>query len=193
MYHFSQKVKGVGVGVNQTQTFSFKKRENGKIQKLKTNKQSKRKQHPPFYQFLDTMYVRGNRVFLQNIYLSTRKWETTSYFQHSTPAKWNWKHAINGYLTLKWAHKTHIRQNCWQIKKHKKNYGWFVRIFECYSFDSILGYRKMGKFLLQCILFPQNMILNFIRKLTNLTLFLRIKFSLGLLSGEFDIYFRYII
>ena len=30
--------------------------------------------------------------------------------------------------------------------KTSENYGWFVRIFECYSFTSILDYRKMSKF-----------------------------------------------
>ena len=35
-----------------------------------------------------------------------------------------------------------------------------MRVFECYSFNSILEYRKIGKSLPKCIFFLQNMILN---------------------------------
>ena len=45
-------------------------------------------------------------------------------------------------------------------QKRLKKYRWFEPIFECYSFNSILDYWKMGKSFLQCILFLQNMILN---------------------------------
>ena len=63
-------------------------------------------------------------------------------------------------LERKWAHKTEIRQERWHIKKAENYYRRFKRIFECYSFNSILEYRKIGKILLICILFLQNMILN---------------------------------
>ena len=46
------------------------------------------------------------------------------------------------------------------ILKRLKNYRRFKRIFDCYSFNSILEYRKIGKILLNCIWFLQNMILN---------------------------------
>ena len=46
------------------------------------------------------------------------------------------------------------------ILKRLKNYRRFKRIFECYSFNNILEYSKIGKILLKCILFLQNMILN---------------------------------
>ena len=63
---------------------------------------------------------------------------------------------------------------------------------ECYSFNIIFDYMKMGKFLLQCILFVQKMILNratrpFHTKIDEL----RILLSLGLLSGGFEIYLRF--
>ena len=60
----------------------------------------------------------------------------------------------------KWAHKTEIRQERWHVTKAEKNYRRFIRVFECYSFNSILDYRKIGKFLPKCILFLLNMILN---------------------------------
>ena len=60
----------------------------------------------------------------------------------------------------KWAHKTEILQERWHIKKRLKNYRRFIRVFECYSFNSILEYRKIGKILPKCILFFKNVILN---------------------------------
>ena len=59
----------------------------------------------------------------------------------------------------KWAHKMEIRQEGWHIKR-LKNCRRFIRVFECFSFISILEYRKIGKTLPKCILFLQNMILN---------------------------------
>ena len=55
----------------------------------------------------------------------------------------------------KWPHKTEIRQERWHIKKNE-----IIRVFECFSFNSILEYREIGKILPKCILFLQNMILN---------------------------------
>ena len=44
--------------------------------------------------------------------------------------------------------------------KRLKKYRRFIRVFEYYSLNSILEYRKIGKILPKCILFLQNMILN---------------------------------
>ena len=52
--------------------FSFQKREIGKILKSKTYKQSKRKQHLSPPPFLDTLYVRGNFVLHQNVYVTKK-------------------------------------------------------------------------------------------------------------------------
>ena len=81
-----------------------------------------------------------------------------------------------------------IRQECWPIK-NLKSYGWFVRIFECYSFKSILDYRKMSKFLLQVFFFLQKMILNratrpFHKKIDELGILL----SLAHFSGGFGFF-----
>ena len=46
------------------------------------------------------------------------------------------------------------------ILKRLKNYRRLKRIFDCYSFNSSLEYRKIGKILQKCIWFLQNMILN---------------------------------
>ena len=48
----------------------------------------------------------------------------------------------------KWAHKTKIRQ-----EHRMKNYRRFIRVFECYSFNSILDYRKIIKILPKCCFF----------------------------------------
>ena len=63
-----------------------------------------------------------------------------------------------------------------------------MRFSQCYSLNSILDYRKIGKILPKCILFLQNMILNIaIRSIPydnrQISLrFQRILFSLGLVS-----------
>ena len=46
------------------------------------------------------------------------------------------------------------------IKQSLKNYRRFIRVFECYSFNGILEYRKIDQFLPKCILFLQSMTLN---------------------------------
>ena len=93
-------------------------------------------------------------------------------------------------LKRKWAHKTEIRQERWQIKKAEKLltiHEW-MRVFEFYSFKSIMEYRKIGKRLRKYISLLQTMILN--RAIQSISYdnrqillcFLRILLSLGLVS-----------
>ena len=76
------------------------------------------------------------------------------------------------------------------ILKRLKIFRRFKRIFDCYSFSSILEYGKIGKILLKCISFIQNMILNkAIRSISYdnrqiLLCFKRILLSLGLVSTK---------
>ena len=42
----------------------------------------------------------------------------------------------------KWAHQMEIRQGCWHLNIDDSN-----TFYECYSFNGILDYRKMGKYL----------------------------------------------
>ena len=81
-------------------------------------------------------------------------------------------------------------RRCWQIKKTKNL--WFVLVFECYSFSSILNYRKMGIFFT-----PMHFVsseydsekgntTHFIRKLTNLVWFLKNLVDSGSSLHEFE-------
>ena len=80
---------------------------------------------------------------------------------------WTWIYndcaimANKDFLWRKWAHRTQIRQKRLHIKKKRqKKYGRFILVFDCYSFNNILEYRKIDKISPKCMLFLQNMILD---------------------------------
>ena len=71
----------------------------------------------------------------------------------------NWRqlHFAANFSQRKWAHKTEIPQERWHIAQAENNRR-FIRVFECYSLNSILDYTKIGKMLPTCVLILQNMI-----------------------------------
>ena len=85
------------------------------------------------------------------------------------------------------------------ISKKLKNYRRFIRVFEIYSFISILEYRQIGKILPKCILFLQNMILNRAMQPISydnrqiLLCFWRILLSLGLVSTNLKLCYGCVI